>query len=479
MGLAEKTVKNFGIVLSSLLVLRAIEVGGKVILIRLLTPTDFGMLDVAALYLSMLLLFETGGLDQALIYQKKRTREAAQTSLILMFLIGAGLYAIAYATAPYVAQFFNAPQAASVIRILGLSIILSSISQLPLAIIARELSFGKDAIVSIISVLCNTVTSILFAYFGFGYWSLVYGALAGGVIGAAVAWKFCPWCIGFGFDRKLAFELVRYGKFILLSSIVIYFTTNIDDISVGRILGVTALGFYGISYTVSNLPATNITQLIGKVMFPTYAKLRNSKKRLREAYLKTVRYVSLLSIPTAFGIIAIAHDFVLVVLKPKWAPIIPLVQILALYGLQRSLGATTGEIFKTIGKPQLISGYTSMILVLVALFIIPAATLYGLPGVCWLVVLSGLIPTILALKRTVNLLGASLADLVHSIRAQFTAGGLSLLPALFIRSLVSGTTWTTLAVAFCAYSLSYVLLVYLFDRSLKSEVMILFRMLIR
>ncbi|MFH1126418.1 MAG: lipopolysaccharide biosynthesis protein, partial [Candidatus Altiarchaeota archaeon] len=455
MGLAEKTVKNFGIVFLAMIVLRVIEALSKFFLIRLLTPDDFGIIAVASIPISLLVLFQTGGLDQALIYKKDRIREAAGTGLLLTLVIGFLLYAIAFLTAPYVSTFFNAPLADSVIKVLGLSLILASLSQVPLTIIDKELYFGRDVAISILSVLSNMVVAILLALKGFGYWSLVYGALTGSIFGGVLSWILCPWRIKLSFDRKLAFEMIGYGKHILLAAIVIYFTTNIDDISVGKLLGVTALGLYSISYNISNLPATNITHIVGKVMFPTYSKLQDNLESLRKAYMKTVRYVSMLSVPAAFGIMVIAHDAVLMLFKAKWAPIVPLVQVLAVYGLIRSLGATTGEIFKTVGKPQLISFYTSLILVMMALFVIPVSLQYGLVGVCVLVVVSGLIPTTMALHKTARLLGITSRELLLDTKTQFIAGTLALVLTAYLRSLIDSTSLTTLAFTFTAYSITY------------------------
>ncbi|MDD5111692.1 MAG: lipopolysaccharide biosynthesis protein [Candidatus Altiarchaeota archaeon] len=469
MGLAEKTVKNFGIVFSSLILLRLIEIAGKIVLIRILTPEDFGLVAIASLYLSFYVLVQTGGLDQAIIYRKERALEAAETSFTLMLVIGIVLYMVVYATAPHVARFFGSEAAEAVIKVLGLSLLLASLAQVPIAIIVKELSFGRDAAVSIISTVVNTASSITLALLGYGYWSLVYGALAGSLTGTLVSWRLCPWKLKLAFDRKLAWEMLGYGKFILLASIATYLTTNIDDISVGKLLGVTALGYYTISFNISNLPATNITHLIGKVMFPTYSKLQDEPESLKLAYLKTLRYVSLLSIPTAFGIMACAHDFVYILFKARWAPIVPFVQILAVYGLVRSLGATTGELFKSVGRPQLISFYTSIILVMLALFVIPVAYEYGLPGVCALVLVTGLIPTVFSILHVARILGIRTSGLFLALRTQLAAGVLSLIPAVYLRSLVPETSIGTLLLVACAYTGSYILLVLLLDPSVKGE----------
>lgn len=469
MGLAEKTVKNFGIVFSSLIFLRVIEIAGKVVLIRLLTPEDFGLVAIASLYLSFYVLVQTGGLDQAIIYRKERAREAAETSFTLMLIIGIVLYIVVFITSPHVARFFGSESAEAIIKVLGLSLILASLAQVPLAILVKELSFGLDAAVSIVSVVTNTVLAIMLALAGFGYWSLVYGALAGSLIGTLMSWRLCPWKLRLAFDRKLAWEMLGYGKYILMASIATYLATNLDDISVGKLLGVTALGFYTISYNISNLPATNITHIIGKVMFPTYSKLQDKPESLRTAYLKTLRYVSLLSIPTAFGIMACAHDFVNVLFKAKWAPIVPLVQILAVYGLMRSLGATTGELFKSVGRPQLISLYTSIILVMLALFVIPVASEYGLMGVCALVLLTGLVPTVFSILHVARILGIKVRDVFLALRTQLVAGVLSLILPVYLRSFVPETSIGTLLLIAGIYTASYVILVYLIDPSVKGE----------
>ena len=121
----------------------------------------------------------------------------------------------------------------------------------------------------------------------------------------------------------------------------------------GKVLGLTALGLYQLSYTLSNLPATEITHVVSRVTFPAYSKLQEDLPRVRSAYLKVLQFISFLSFPLAGAIFIFLPDFVSIFLGDKWTPMVPAAQVLVMAGLLRSIAATTGPIFHALGKPKI------------------------------------------------------------------------------------------------------------------------------
>ena len=208
----------------------------------------------------------------------------------------------------------------------------------------------------------------------------MYGQIVSAVLTAVLIWVVSDWRPTFKFDRKIARDLFGYGKHIMGASIIIFLVINIDDAIVGRVLGIEALGFYTLAYTISNLPATQITHLVSRVMFPLYSKLQDDRNALKDAYLKTLKYVSMLSIPVAFGIFVIAPDFVSVVLGEKWMLAVPALQVLCILGLIRSITSPLGEILKAIGKPNILikTSLASLILIIISLY--PLTNSFGIVG---------------------------------------------------------------------------------------------------
>lgn len=382
MTLVKKAVHGMAWVTLSTIIIRILEFSTKIILARLLAPADFGLLAIGLLAINTMGLFRNLGFGAALIYKKDDSNNtAANTAFFLLPIVATILFVLAYLSAPYVAVFFDNAAVEPIIRILSLTFIISSFGTVPSLMLEKELEFKKKVLPDTVPIVGYACVAIVLALGGYGVWSLVYGQIVSAVLSAVLIWMVSDWRPTFSFDKEVAKELFGYGKHILGASIIIFLITNIDDAIVGRILGLEALGFYTIAYSISNLPATQITHLVGRVMFPTYSKLQDDRDALRRAYLKTLKYVSMLSIPTAFGILVIAPDFVNVVLGEKWMPAVPALQVLCFFGLSRSIAATTGSIFQATGKPEILLKTSFIQLIAMVVLMYPLVIRYGIVGV--------------------------------------------------------------------------------------------------
>jgi PST family polysaccharide transporter/lipopolysaccharide exporter len=182
--------------------------------------------------------------------------------------------------------------------------------------------------------------------------------------------------------------MIDYGKYIMLNRMEDISIQNIDNIVIGKILGAPILGIYLLAYRYGNYSSKLVTNLIGSVIFPTFAELQDEKERLVRGYLKTFNYVCLLSIPIAIGTIAIAPEFVSFILSEKWSQVIVPLQILSVYGLFNALASPAREIFIAIGKPYINTKILAIQLAIMLLLIVPGAMWYGIIGVCIIVTFS-------------------------------------------------------------------------------------------
>jgi lipopolysaccharide exporter len=155
------------------------------------------------------------------------------------------------------------------------------------------------------------------------------------------------------FDRKKAKELFEFGKWVFLSSSLVFLITDADDIFVGKILGAAMLGYYQLAYKISNISATEVSSVISTLSFPVYTKLQDDIVKLKKAFLKILQFTTFLSFPIAGAIIAFSYDFTRIFLGEKWLPMVPTIIVLAVWGAIRSIGATAGEFFKGIGRPDI------------------------------------------------------------------------------------------------------------------------------
>jgi len=239
--------------------------------------------------------------------------------------------------------------------------------------------------------------------------------LAGNIARLVASYLIHPCRPHLSWDLGKAKELFSYGKWILGSSILVFLITQGDDILVGKLFGVAALGFYRMAYRISNLPATEITHVISQVTFPAYSKLQDDIHKLREAYLKVLQFTAFLSFPIAGLIFVLAPDFTRIFLGEKWMPMIPAMQALALAGLVRSIAATTGPIFQAVGKPEIITKWQPVRLFVLLVLIYPFTIQWGILGTSLAVFLSNLVSSIGFSVKVVRITKCEVGDFLKRI----------------------------------------------------------------
>lgn len=371
----------------AMLVNRGVGFLVSLVLARLLAPEFFGLLAIAMLAINSLVFLQELGFSSALIYRQDDVEAAANTAHWTVIGSSALLYMAAFILAPLVAQFFRNPEVTPVLRVLALTIVISSFSRVPYTLLFKELDFRKKVIPEFVGSLVGNIGAVLLALAGWNIWALVAGELINSSVTTITMFMVSPWRPRWQFERRLFRELFGYGKHVAASQVLIFGVTNVDDLFVGRMLGDAALGYYGMAYSISNTPATNITRLVTRVTFPAFSKMQTDAARMRKAYFEVVHRVSVVALPICVVTIVFASDFVHILLTDKWAPAIAPMQILAIYGLIRSIAANMGIIFQSGGKPQWLSSIALWRLVTMTALLYPAIRWGGLIGVCVLSVL--------------------------------------------------------------------------------------------
>ena len=381
MGLKEQVLRATFWVGTTTFFAKVVSFATILILAKLLTPDDFGLIAIATLITASIGLFRHLGLSQALIYQKDEIDKAADAAFFMVPINSSVLYLLAFVSAPFIASFFRNAAVTSLVRVMALSLIISSFGLVPSALFEKELEFKKKAIPDAVHLITYGVISTILAFLEFRYWSMAIGLLGADVAGLISVWLISDWRPKLRFDKKIAKELLSYGKYITGSGVVIFAIRNIDDAFIGRLLGTTVLGAYNFAYRIANFPATNITNILGTVAFPAFSKIEDDIGALREAFFKMFKYISLLTIPVSFGIIAITPEFIGLAYGTKWLSAILPIQILSIYGLLRSL-PTNGSLFLAKGRADILFKVSSGQLLCLALLLYPSIRIGGVIGVC-------------------------------------------------------------------------------------------------
>ncbi|WP_435076222.1 lipopolysaccharide biosynthesis protein [Halococcus sp. AFM35] len=360
---------------------RALQLAMVLFVARLIGPDSYGVMAFALVVMSALTQLSRLGIDAALIQREDDDVDAyLDTAWVMQNTRGMLVAVVLFVSAPLAAGFFDEPQLTPVLRVLALSPLLSGLQNPGLMYLKKDLRFDKQFVYTLSGTVFYVIVAVSYALATRSVWALVFGLVASDFVRLVASYlvdNYRPWP---RFDPALARELFGYGRWIFASGVVLFLIMQGDDAFVGWYLGGAVLAFYQLAYRVSNAPATEVTQTISSVVFPTYAKMQSDDRQLRDGFFKTVQLTTFVSFPVAVGIAAVAPTFVETFLTEQWAGMVPLIQLLAAWGLLRSLGATTGPLFQAIGKPDIPTKIQFGKLVIIAALIYPATARYGAVG---------------------------------------------------------------------------------------------------
>ena len=447
---------------------RTLSLVRTVVLARLLLPKDFGLLGIALLSISTLETFSQTGFQTALIQKKEGVESYLDTAWTVSFIRGLFLFLILFSSAPIVANFFNSPDAILVIRVLALSFVLSGFRNVGIVFFQKELEFRKTFFYEFPSTVANLFVSIGLALILKSVWALVWGTLAAGFISLWMSYMLHPYRPKIRVEKQQVEGLFAFGRWVLASSILVFLNSQGDDIFVGKILGITALGYYQMAYLLSNLPATEITHIISRVSFPAYSKLQDDIAKMGRAYLRVVKITSFISIPLGGIVFILAPEFTKIFLGEKWIAIVPALQVLVIWGVLRSIGATTGPVLYAYGKPDLPAKLQLIQLIILSTLIYPMSQRMGIEGTSISVVLAAILPNFVAFHKVIQVTKCRRNDFLREVLLPLLATAVAVLLVMVIKSSqTSVLTITVFSLLVLSFILGYVALIWIFERFLN------------
>lgn len=323
-----------------------------VILSRLLAPEAFGLIALATVFTDVVQIFMDQGLSAAIVQRTDLEREHLDTAFWISVLLGVLLAVVGIATSGLVAAFFGEPRLASVLKWLSVIFVISALSSTQIAILQRNLAFKSLAARSMTAKTVGGVVGVGLAFAGFGVWSLVGQKLAGSLAGVVVLWQASDWRPRFNVSKQHYKELFNFGISIVGNNILKAFMRRSDDFLIGYYLGPTLLGYYTIGYRLLLITISLVTGIINAVVFPTFSRLQHNPERMRRAFYQVIQYTSLLAFPVFIGLAALAPELIPAIFGDKWAPSVPVMQVLALIGILQSLLDFKGSVMRASGKPS-------------------------------------------------------------------------------------------------------------------------------
>lgn len=320
----------------------SIRVGSLMVLARLLGPKDFGLVGMATAFTGLLNLLRDFGLSAATIQRSTITEDQISTLFWINILAGLLLALMVLALAPAVAAFYHQPRLEAVMAVLGLGFLFNAAGTQHGALLQRQMRFTTMAVIGVVSLILSTAVGVAGAMAGFGYWALVAIPVTLPLVASVGYWLTTGWIPRMPRRGARVRSMIRYGGTLTLNGLVYYIATNFEKVLLGRFWGADALGIYGRSYQIINMPTTNLNSAAGEVAFAALSRVQDDRERLRNYFLKGYSLVLALTIPLTIACALFPNDIILVVLGPKWTGAAVILRLLAptilVFGILNPLG---------------------------------------------------------------------------------------------------------------------------------------------
>jgi O-antigen/teichoic acid export membrane protein len=306
-----------------------LRVGALVLLARLLSPKDFGLVGMVTAFTGVLTWFRDFGLSSAAIQRTTVTEEQISTLFWINILLGALLALAAVALAPAIAAFYGEPRLFGVTAVLALGFLFNAAGVQHSALLQRQMRFTALAVIGLVSLMVGTAIAIGGAEAGYGYWALVAMSVTSPLIATLGFWLSTGWIPSMPQRRAGIRSMMHFGGALTLNGLIAYIAYNADKVMIGRFWGADAIGIYGRAYQLLNIPTDNLNQAVGEVAFSALSRLQDDPIRLKSYFLKGFSLLLGLAFPITIACTLFADDVVFVLLGPKWTDAIAIVRLLA------------------------------------------------------------------------------------------------------------------------------------------------------
>lgn len=367
-------------------IVQLITWGTTIVVARILTPEDYGLLSMGAVLLAFITLFSESGIGTTVVTARDITTQQIAQLNAAGAIMGLLSFAVACLLAVPVARFYGEPALAPVVAVTSLTLVVAAFRIIPNALLQRELRFERLAVINGAQGLLQAFLTIILATLGFRYWSLVLGGLMGAVFASIATVASRP----FAFSRP-RWDTLRpmfpFTRNVFLSRLFWYSYQNSDFIVAGKRLGREALGGYGYAWTLASIPVDKITAIVGGVTPSMFAAVQHDIPALRRYFLLVVEGLAVVAFPLTIGIALVAGDLVPVVFGERWRFMTLPLQVLAAYASVRTIAPPASQVLLVTGDTrfQMYQNALAAVLFPVAFYV---GSRWGVVGiaVAWIIV---------------------------------------------------------------------------------------------
>lgn len=431
-----------------------------IIMARLLTPKDYGLVGMVAIFIAVAQSLVDSGFSQALIRKQNRTETDNSTVFYFNIVVGVLLYSILFAIAPWVADFYDSPELTALMRVVCLSVVFNSLVVVQRALLTVNIDFKTQAKASLTAAIVSGVIGIGMAYFGFSYWAIVAQQLVNLGLNTLLLWIFAHWRPRWTYSWSSFRELFTFGSKLMVSGLLDVIYRNMYLLVIGKVFTASSLGHYTRAHQFAEFPSSNLTGIIQRVTYPVLCQIQNDDERLALIYRRFLRVSAFFIFPLLVGLSAVAEPFILLLLKEQWLFASTLLQIICFGMMWYPIHAINLNLLQVKGRSDLFLKL-EVIKKIMAVIILCITVPMGLVAMCVGQIFSSIICLIINTHYTGKLIQVGflrqMRDLLPTLLLSLTMWGV----VYFIISFLTGSL-LQLITGICVGVVYYIAFAFLF-----------------
>lgn len=352
-GLKKKTIKGVAWSAVDNVSSHAVTFIVGIILARLLSPEDYGLIGIIGIFTAICNCFINAGLASALIRKKDATEDDFNTVFICNLVVSIFLYLVLFLCAPYIADFFERQELTSLIRVSSLGLIIGALAMVQRTILTKRIDFKTQTKITIISVITQGVVGISTAFMGWGVWALVAQGLTAGVVSTVLLWYNNKWFPKWSFSITSFRELFGFSSKMLASNLIDTIWKEINQVVIGKLYSPAALGQISRASGFSSLFSRNITGIVQRVSFPVLSEMQNDPNRLKSGYQKIIRSTMTVTFPCMLLLASVSKPMIITLIGEKWLQAAEFLQIICFSSMLYPLHAINLNMLQVQGRSDL------------------------------------------------------------------------------------------------------------------------------
>ena len=325
-----------------------------VILARLLSPEDYGIIAMPAIFLAIAQVLIDSGFANALIRKQDLDEKDLSTAFYFNIFVGLASYLILFLASPFIADFFKTPILSKLLKVTALVIFFHSLGIVQQALMTKRMDFKIQAVISACSTFLSGVIGVWMAYNGYGVWSLVFQQVSASLLRVVLLWFYGHWHPLRLWSKESFHYLWTFGNKIVIIGLLDSIFNNIYAFIIGKQYNANDLGNYTRAQQFVELPIKNIGGIVQRVTFPLLSEIQDEKKRLRDIYLKLIEMTSLLVFPLMMGLAAMADPLIISLLGAKWSGCVIMFQVLCAAKIWTPINSINSNLLQVKARTDLL-----------------------------------------------------------------------------------------------------------------------------